>query len=302
MRIALTGASGFVGRALLDALADDDVVATTRQEPPAVDGVSWIRGDLREHEVAQRLVADCDVVIHAAGRVRSDDVDALTRDNVEATQVLVAATGEDRRFVHLSTAGVHGRPGGRVTESTPLAPPDAYETTKAQAEAVVREGSGAGAVIIRPTNIVGVGHPLDPLARLLRAIERGRFRVVDGSWTNYVSIDDVVTATLVAAREADPPSPVIVNEPLPLSAFAALAASVLEVSPPGVLPRWIGRSGRRIAPVLRRVGGLERTASLFDTTHLESEHEAWLEAHGVGGGLRATLREMVVDYRERGLL
>ena len=69
--LALTGATGFVGKAAVEhALARGiHVRALTRREQPARDGVSWIAGDLEHEEALARLASGADAVIHIAGVV-----------------------------------------------------------------------------------------------------------------------------------------------------------------------------------------------------------------------------------------
>jgi len=75
-RIAITGATGFVGQALVDrALAEGFIVqALTRREQPKRQGVTWVQGDLADIRALARLMKGAECVIHPGGSMRDDEV------------------------------------------------------------------------------------------------------------------------------------------------------------------------------------------------------------------------------------
>ncbi len=76
MKIAFTGATGFLGRHAVARLAQDhDVVAISRSGV-APDGVTGMAADVLDVEALQTAFAECDVVVHAAGRVSHEHEEA----------------------------------------------------------------------------------------------------------------------------------------------------------------------------------------------------------------------------------
>lgn len=107
--VALTGATGFVGRSLLIKLTDRGwrVRALTRRPQPDMPGVTWISGDLADHTALARLVEKAAGIVHCAGLVKAQhprEFDAVNRGGVEA--VLKAAhkhAGGGARFLLVSS-------------------------------------------------------------------------------------------------------------------------------------------------------------------------------------------------------
>lgn len=304
MRVAVTGATGFVGRSVCRALVQRGAVVTglTRSASGADARVDrWVVGSLDHPHSLNRLVHEADALVHAAGLVRSSDEDALTRTNVAGTEAVVrAAAGRVRRFVHVSTAGVHGRPHRAADEAAPLRPANPYERSKAQSESIVSALPAGTWAVVRPTDIVGVGHPFDPLVRFLRAVARSRLWVSGRAWTNYVGVDDVAAIVAELALDDTGPEVVFANAPMPLPALTRTAAGILGVDRDGhELPRPVVAALR---PLANRVPRLGRMAALFDETRFVTQHGGWLDERLLQPELRPTLVAMVENYRSRGLL
>ena len=108
--IALTGATGFVGGAVLRALLSEGfcVRALSRREGrlAAHEHLDVVRGDLGSDEALERLLAGTSAVVHIAGLVKARDRSAFEEVNAEGTRRLVeAAAKQDRvpRFIYLSS-------------------------------------------------------------------------------------------------------------------------------------------------------------------------------------------------------
>lgn len=146
--LALTGATGFVGKATVDhALASGHRVrALTRREQPPRDGVTWIAGSLDDAAALARLADGADAVLHIAGVVNAPTPAGFITGNVDGTRRMVAAATAQgvRRFVHVSSLSARE--------------PDLslYGKSKALAEDEVRN-SGLGWTMVRPPGVYGPG-------------------------------------------------------------------------------------------------------------------------------------------------
>jgi D-erythronate 2-dehydrogenase len=142
IRLAVTGAGGFVGRKVVDlALAGPDcasIVVTDQSLPARAQDprLVAIEGDIADPGVQDAIVAKADVVIHLAavlGGAAQADPAASRRINLDATlDLLERAKG--RRFVLASTIAVYGSPPPVIDDDTPCMPTLFYAMHKRMAE------------------------------------------------------------------------------------------------------------------------------------------------------------------------
>ena len=193
--IAVTGANGFVARALLQrcvALAAQDrassVLGITRQLPTnKVAGARYIQvGKWSEDTNWQAILAGKEVLVHAAARVHvlgdtaSDPLEEFRRVNVRATLRLAheAAAAGVKRLVFISSIKVNGEStlsGKPFTADSASAPLDPYSISKMEAEHGLRQiaaDTDMAVVIIRPPLVYGPGVKAN-FAALMRAVHRG---------------------------------------------------------------------------------------------------------------------------------
>ncbi len=190
--ILITGATGFIGKALLQRLLADDesrrlVVAVRR------GGQRWpeqvlpiVTGNLTRSTDCSSALEGVAVVVHNAARVHvmhnteADPLTAFRAVNVEGTLNLArqAAAVGVKRFVFISSVKVNGEstPRGRAfTEADATNPQDAYAQSKHEAEQGLRQLSaetGMELVTIRPPLVYGPGVTAN-FAALMRALHRG---------------------------------------------------------------------------------------------------------------------------------
>lgn len=189
--VLLTGATGFVGKAVLDALRErgDNVLAAVRGNSTTIEGpgvmVKRIES-LDEHTQWQDCLHGVETVIHSAARVHvmndteADPLAAFRRINVEGTLNLArqAEAAGAKRFIFISSIKVNGE--GTV-EGVPYhaddvpAPVDPYGISKMEAEQGLRAlaaRSSLEVVIIRPVLVYGPGVKANFLA-MMRWLDKG---------------------------------------------------------------------------------------------------------------------------------
>jgi len=170
MRVLVTGATGFVGRALVPMLtqAGHDVTITVRYGPSA-DHLKNVRikniGEIGPDTDWQEALSNIDAVLHLAGRAHvmnesgSDPLAAYRRINRDGTKRLAEASADAgvKRLVFLSSIKVNGeRTSDRpYSESDAPQPEDAYGQSKWEGEQALRETPGLETVVVRTPLVYG---------------------------------------------------------------------------------------------------------------------------------------------------
>jgi len=183
-RVFLTGGTGFVGRAVIQALRAEGLVVRclvrrgSERDLKGLGAIERIEGDVLERRGLDADISGCDAVIHLVGIIREHPAQGTTfeRIHVQGTRNVLDATAAAgvRRYVHMSALGT--RSGARSR----------YHQTKWAAEESVR-ASGLAWTIFRPSIIYGRGDEfVTMLARMVRRLPvvpvigsgRGRLRPV----------------------------------------------------------------------------------------------------------------------------
>lgn len=199
MKLAVTGATGFVGGHLLDAAtaAGHQVVALTRRPQCPRDGVEWIAGSLDDRAALVALVAGADAVIHVAGVVNAPDAAGFEAGNVLGTGAVLAAAEKAgiARFVHVSSLSAREP---KLSQ---------YGASKARSEALAA-ASPLSTVIVRPPAIYGPGD--HELLEMFRMASRGFVLLPPAGRLSLLHAADL--ARLLVALSA-PTTPTGVIEP-----------------------------------------------------------------------------------------
>jgi dihydroflavonol-4-reductase len=207
LRVLVTGATGFTGGHLAQALASRGYAVRALVRDPAratfltaSSGVELAVGTLEDRASLDRAARGIDIVYHIAAIYRQAGLPEGRYRAINATavqSVIEAAAGAGaKRVVHCSTVGVHGdieHP--PANEDAPLRPGDVYQETKVEGEVVARQtaaDTGMPVVIARPTGIYGPGDRR--LLKLFRGVARRRFVVLGSGQIYYhlTYIDDLV--------------------------------------------------------------------------------------------------------------
>ncbi len=188
MRVLVTGARGFVGRALCPALRDAGhrVIAAVRNTDALPEGCDVrLVDDIGPETDWTAALQDIEAVVHLAARVHvmresaADPLTAFRRTSTEGTLCLAraAARAEVERFLFLSSVKVLGEasPHGPLTDASPPNPQDPYAVSKREAETGLSDLArefGMEVVILRPPLVYGPGVRGNFLS-LMRLVDRG---------------------------------------------------------------------------------------------------------------------------------
>jgi len=250
MRILVTGASGFVGRALVEDLATQGHRVRAAMRQPAdifsrtVEVVAV--SDLARPLEWRPLLADMDAVVHLAGiaHITSGIADDLyDRVNRAATAALASAAARDRiqRLVFVSSIRAQAGPAADhpLTEADAPHPVDAYGRSKLAAENAIR-AAHLPFTILRPALIYGPGVKGN-LADLVR-LARSPWPLPLGALRNRRSL--LARDNLVAAIHLALATPAMMNETYVVADPAPLTLAEIV----GALRAGQGR-GPRLIPV-----------------------------------------------------
>jgi nucleoside-diphosphate-sugar epimerase len=188
MRIAVTGATGFVGTHLLPILYDagHEVIALTRKPKPDSTRLTWILGSLENPAVLRDLCQDCDAVIHVAGVVSADLAGFDTGNRLGTLAIAEAA--ETKRFVHISSLAA------REPQLS------MYGASKLAAEQVVT-ASPLDWRIVRPTAIYGPGDTA--MLDLFRMAKLGFVVLPPTGSMSVIHVDDLCRLILALTESPD---------------------------------------------------------------------------------------------------
>lgn len=213
MRVLVTGATSFIGRAVVSRLHARGDVVTVFQRRPGGLGPAEHLGDIRDRAAVTVAIAGADAVIHLAARVSVTGAWAQFEEtNVQGTRNVVDAAREAGvgRLVHVSSPSVAHR--GRSLVGAPADPADPdrarghYAISKARGElvALAADSPSLAVVAIRPHLVWGPGDT-QLVGRIVSRARAGRLAIV-GSGTSLIDttyIDNAADA-LVAALDRAP--------------------------------------------------------------------------------------------------
>lgn len=300
--VVVTGAAGFVGRAVVDRLraAGREVRPIVREDRGGIEGAIALGPlDQASPEALARVLDGAAAVVHLAARAhvtgdRGSGAEAAYRAaNVDATArlALAAVASKVPRFVLASSVKVNGEatlPGRPFRPDDLPAPADAYGRSKRDAEVALVDacrGSSTAAIVLRLPLVIGPG-ARGNVARLVDAIEAGRTLPV-GAIDNRRSVLGLANLgdATVAALDAEPaPAGVhfvadadAVSTPALVRAIAgALGRPVPIAFVPVALLKLGARLAGRGAELGRLAGSLEVDASSFTAA------TGWKPGHTLG--------------------
>jgi nucleoside-diphosphate-sugar epimerase len=205
MNVFILGATGHVGRRLLEVLAETpgiNTVGASRHKREVPPSGNWIQIDIRDEKAMRAALRGQDAVINCVAGSGSAIEDG-THTLVGAAKAVGCP-----RLVHLSTMSVYGAIEGRLPESTPRSPELGwYAKAKCDAEDLIGTyvTEGGTAIVLRPGCVIGPRSELwvGRIGRLLKAGRLGDLGSRGDGWSNLVHVDDVCSA-IIASLEFKP--------------------------------------------------------------------------------------------------
>jgi nucleoside-diphosphate-sugar epimerase len=211
MRIFLTGATGYIGSAVLDALvrAGHEVTALVRDpekgEHIAHRGVKPVVGELSKPRSYATAAEACDAIIHTAFEhtKRGQTVDKQAIDNLLTVAGRRAATGKSAAFVYTSGTWVLGDTQGQATEDAPIKAPSLVQWRPEHERIVLERGTaGVRTAIVRPGVVYGGSRGI--VGDLLKDALNGLVRVVGEGRNHWSCVYDRDLADLYVRVAANP--------------------------------------------------------------------------------------------------
>ncbi len=263
-RVFVTGATGVIGRALVEKLQQrgDQVVALARSEAAAhtlaANQVEVSRGEAYDERALAEGMRGCSVAFHLAGvnALCVADPERMRRVNVDGAVAAVRAAKDAGvpRLVHTSSAATIGEPGGTIANEWTAHRGwylSTYERTKTEGERAALAAARAldqDIVCVNPSSVQGPGRA-SGTGRFLLAFLDGRLKVFVNTHVSLVDIADCVEGHLRAAERG------VAGERYLLSGIRltivealTLAAEVAGVQRrPRLVPRFLATAGGAVA-------------------------------------------------------
>lgn len=212
VRIFLTGATGYVGSAVLDALlrGAHEVTALVRDPEKAarvsLRGVQPIIGELSVPKSYAQAAEACDAIIHTAyeSSKRGPQVDRLAIDALLGAAIRHAAKGHPVSFVYTSGVWVLGNTTGQATEDAPVRPTPLVGWRPDHEKLVLEAGGGRTlrTAVVRPGIVYGGGRGI--ISDLLKTAANGLVRVIGDGRNHWACVYDRDLADVYLRVATDP--------------------------------------------------------------------------------------------------
>ncbi len=306
MKAFVTGADGFIGSHLCEALRDAGHEVTglalynsfdTYGWLDEVEGVEKVRGDIRDAEQMRRLIKGHEVVFHLAALISVPDSYLRPRSYIDTNvmgtlNILEAARDAGSKVIHTSTSEVYGTAQYTpMDEKHPINPQSPYAASKVAADALVKAyhlSYGLPCVILRPFNTYGprqseravvatiIRQALDPMCP---AVMLGETRAI----RDFVYVTDTAAA-FVAAISIDDIGPfnISTGDGEAISGLADLVSKTVG-KPTGMACKGTGWQDARMRPPKSEVWELCGNSDTF------SGCTSWSANVRLNEGIRRTI-------------
>ena len=265
-RVAVTGATGFIGRQLTTHLVDQGIEVHAIVRPGSANtpahGATLLRTPLEESALASAF-ADVDAVVHLAGVVSTATPREFIDVNVDGTRaVAVAARRAGVPLVHISSLAAAGpapasAPRGEDDPPHPLTP---YGRSKLEGERVVQAVDGLAWTILRPGVVYGPGdRAMLPLFRFAKSRVMPLVGRRDAAYM-FMHVTDTVRAIEAALRSSARGDIMFIGHPRPVTALevletirAVLGRRAVIVPVPGAVLKMAAMAGEAAGHAFGRV-------------------------------------------------
>jgi nucleoside-diphosphate-sugar epimerase len=247
--VLVTGATGFTGSVLVQKLVKGGIKVSVIARPSSKTDhlsnlpIKWYRGHVFDPETVKSACSGVQYVFHIAAAFREAryDDEYYYNVHVKSTQLLaqeVLQNPEFKRFIHISTVGVHGHiENPPANEDSPFNPGDIYQKTKAEADIWIRNFAkerDLSLTVIRPAAIYGPGDRR--LLKLFRAVNRGIFPILGYGKCLYhlIHVEDLTNVMMLAAVHPRAEGQVFIagnSEPIALTEMVRIIADELGSKP-----------------------------------------------------------------------
>jgi dihydroflavonol-4-reductase len=306
----VTGATGFLGRHLVESLAAEGAAVRILVRPGGDVGpfrrlgVDVVEGDVLDVDAVRLAASGCDRIFHLAGVVshRRRDRRVLEAVNVGGTSRVLAAAEPGTRIVHVSSVAAIGpvrSPHERADEEH-VFPPEAedlpYAATKRAGESIVMGAAARGidVVVANPGFLLGPGDVHRVSTWPVSAYLAGRLRFTTSGGLSFVDARDVAHGLIaLAGRGRAGERTILAAEAgnLTWQRFFELLAEVSDVHRRMVdVPRSVARTAARLAPWLVAPDDVRAAAHWWFVTGAKAEREL--------GFTTRPLAETIVDTIE----
>jgi dihydroflavonol-4-reductase len=326
-RVLVTGASGFVGSAIVRRLLEESMAVRVlvRHTSPATAltglDVERVVGDLRDRRSLPAALEGVRWLFHAAAdyRLWARNPSELYETNVDGTRSLMdeARRAGIERIVYTSSVATlapsaEGAGADETHELDEAQAIGAYKRSKIRAERLVQTmiADGLPAVIVNPSTPVG---PFDvrptPTGRIILEAAAGRMPAYVDTGLNMVHVDDVAEGHLAALRRGRTGEKYILGgQNASLKDILGTVADLTGRSPPKVrLPRTLVYPVAVLAEATARVTGREPMATL-DGLRMSKKHMFFTSAKSerelgyAARPYREGVRDAITWFREAGYL
>jgi len=285
MKVALTGASGHLGAALLQELNTRNIpvkVLIRGDDTRTCKGLSVeiIKGDLLYNGALNNLVKDCDTMIHCAAliSVNGDQNGLVYQTNIIGTQMAIDAASKAgiKRFIHISSIHAFQQLPSRALLNEDRAPVTekafAYDRSKlaSQKIALAANNKGMEVLVVNPTSIIGP-YDFKPslMGRVIIDLWKGHLPFIFNGGFDFCDCRDVAHAVVNATTAGTPGELYLLagkwHSLKELAGFLSTAAG--KKINPVALPAVAARIG---LPVVKLIAALQKKEPLYTNESLEA--------------------------------
>jgi dihydroflavonol-4-reductase len=283
MKVALTGAAGHLGAALLQELTNRNIPVKAMirgNDTRCCTGlpVEIIKGDLLQPESLQTLMKDCDVVIHCAAliSVNGDPKGLVHKTNVEGTQLVVdnALQSGIKRFIQISS--IHAfkqQPSLEVLDEQREHVDEkafAYDRSKLAGQKIALAANNMEVLVIHPTSIIGP-YDFKPslMGQVIIDMHKGRLPFIFNGGFDFCDCRDVAHAIVNATTMGEAGQAYLLGgkwHSLKQLAQFLSAASSKKINP-FALPHIAARLG---IPVVKLIAAIQKKEPLYTIEALDA--------------------------------